>query len=138
MEATKTQAQEVTDRVVPVYSVSTPCYALYCGPRREKDAVFTKVFGTRSVNVRVFPQGGIWRRHTEQLRSRYGAQEDADPGEELPVGSREPFSVPPNMEVVTSPLEIQAPPVPAEELRIPAQPKRQFRNLRLPTGEDYT
>ena len=34
----------------------------------------TKVFGTHSVNVRV-----------------YGALEDADPGEELPVGTMEPF-----------------------------------------------
>ena len=37
-EATKSQAQEVTDRVAPIYSVGTPCYALYCGPRHEKDA----------------------------------------------------------------------------------------------------
>ena len=33
-EATKSQAQEVPpERVTPIYSVGTPCYALYCGPR---------------------------------------------------------------------------------------------------------
>eukprot|EP00731_Ephydatia_muelleri_P003884 Em0002g60a len=108
--------------------------------QHEKDArwvpaVVTEVFGTRSVNVRVCPRGGTWRRHIEQLCPRYGAQED---GEELPVGPMEPFSVPPNTEVVTSRLEIQAPPIPAEEPRIPAQPKRQYRNPQLPTGGDYT
>ena len=85
-EATKSQEQEAPNRVALIYSVGTPCYALYCGPRREKDprwvpAVVTKVYGSRSVSVRVFPRGGTWRRHIEQLRSRYGAQEDADPGE---------------------------------------------------------
>ena len=44
-------------------------------------AVVTEVFGTHSVNVRVFPKGGTWRRHIEQLRPRYGVHEDADPGE---------------------------------------------------------
>ena len=101
--------------------------------------MISKVFGTHSVNVRVCPRGGRWRRHIEQLHPHYGAQEDADPGEELPVGTMEPFLVPPNTEVVTFPLEIQAPPIPAEEPRIPAQPKRQtYHNSRLPTGEDYT
>ena len=98
-------------------------------------AVVTKVFGTRSVNVRVCPRGGTWRRHIEQLCPCYGAQEDADPGEEFPVGTMEPFSVPPNTEGVTSRLEIQAPPIPAEEPRIP---KRQYHNPQLPTGGDYT
>ncbi|KAL5516202.1 hypothetical protein EMCRGX_G001480 [Ephydatia muelleri] len=111
--------------------------------RHEKDArwvpaVVTKVFGTRSVNVRVCTRGGTWRRHIEQLRPHYGAQEDPDPGEELPVGTMETFSVPPKTEVVTSPLKIQAPPMPAEEPRIPSQPKRQYRNPRLTTGGDYT
>ena len=33
------------------------------------------------MNVRVFPEGGTWRHHIEQFRPRYGAHEDADPGE---------------------------------------------------------
>ena len=61
LEATKSQAQEVTDKVAPIYSVGTPCYTLYCDLRHEKDArwvpaVVTKVFGTHSVNVRVCPR----------------------------------------------------------------------------------
>ncbi|KAL5510077.1 hypothetical protein EMCRGX_G005553 [Ephydatia muelleri] len=85
-EATKAQAQENPERVTPIYNIGTPCCALYCGPRQEKDpkwvpAVVTKVFGSRSVNVRVIPKGGTWRRHIEQLRPRYGVEEDADPGE---------------------------------------------------------
>ena len=72
-EATKAQAQENPERVTPIYNIGTPCYALYCGPRQEKDpkwvpAVVTKVFGSRSVNVTVIPRGGTWRRHIEQLR----------------------------------------------------------------------
>ena len=71
--------------MAPIYTVGTPCYALYRGPRHERDprwvpAVVTKVFGSRSVNVRVFPHGGTWRRHIEQLRPCYGVDQDADPG----------------------------------------------------------
>ena len=103
-EATRSQAQEALNRVAPIYTVGTPCYALYCGPRREKDprwvpAVVTKVYGSRSVSVRVCPRGGTWRRHIEQLRPRYGVQEDADPGE-VQVSSMEPVLVPPLAEVV--------------------------------------
>ena len=84
-EVTKSQAQEDLERVTPI---GTPCYALYCGPRHKKDlrwvpAVVTKVFGSRSVNVRVIPRGGTWRRHIEQQRPRYGIEEEADPGEVL-------------------------------------------------------
>ena len=72
-------------KVAVTYNVGSPCYALYYGPRREKDprwvpAVVTKRFGTCSVNVRVFPRGGTWRRHVEQLRPCYVDQEDTDPG----------------------------------------------------------
>ena len=74
-------------KLVHVYAVGAPCYALYYGPRRNKKprwvpAVVTKVFGTRTVNVRVVPRGPTWRRHIDQLRPRYGVNEDADPGED--------------------------------------------------------
>eukprot|EP00731_Ephydatia_muelleri_P002611 Em0001g2611a len=87
--ATKSQEQELPDTVTPIYSVGSPCYALYCGPRRDKDprwgpAVVTKRFGTQSVNVRVFPREGTWRRHIEQLHPCYVDQDDADPGE-IPI-----------------------------------------------------
>ena len=69
-----------------MYKTGTPCYAFCFGPRGEKDprwvpAVVTKVFGARSVNVQVYPKGPTWRRHIDQLRPRYGIEEDDDPGE---------------------------------------------------------
>eukprot|EP00731_Ephydatia_muelleri_P036521 Em0270g1a len=83
--ATTSQECELPNKVVVTYNVGSPCYALYYGPRREKDtrwvlAVVTKRFGTCSVNVWVVPRGGTWRRHVEQLRPRYVDQEDTDPG----------------------------------------------------------
>ena len=70
------------------YAVGTPCYALYYGPRRDKDpkwipAVVTKVYGASSVNVRVLPRGPTWRRH-EQLQPRYPSEDDNEPGECTP------------------------------------------------------
>ena len=143
-EATKSQAQEVPpERVTPIYSIGTPCYALYCGPRREKEArwvpaVVTKVFGTRSVNVRVFPRGGTWRRHIEQLRPRYGTQEDADPGGDVSAAPMEPFLGSPTIEVATSMPDTQVPLLPTEEAKITAQPMQRHRNPRLPNGGEYT
>ena len=68
------------------YSLGDPCYALYFGPRRDRDprwvpAIVTKVHGTRSVNVRVIPRKPTWRRHLDQLRPRYGSDQDDDPCE---------------------------------------------------------
>ena len=59
---------------------------LYHGPRRDKDprwvpAIVTNVHGSRSVYVRVCPRGTVWRRHIEQLRQRYGVEEDLVPGQ---------------------------------------------------------
>ena len=82
------------------YTVGAPCYTIYCGSKRNKQArwvpaVVTKVFGTRSVNVRGVPRGPTWRRHIDQLCPRYGVEEDADPGE-APRSSMElPESKPP-------------------------------------------
>ena len=75
-EATKSQLKEsqgTINSVQRLYSKGTPCYALYCGPRRTSDprwvpATVIKVHGSRSVNVKVHPRGPIWRRHLEQLR----------------------------------------------------------------------
>ena len=65
-------------------SVGTPYYA-HCGPRRTNNprwvpATVIKVHGSRSVNVKVHPRGPVWRGHIEQLRPRYGVDEDSDPG----------------------------------------------------------
>ena len=90
-EAAKSQLSECTKMVAKTtyqYSVGAPCYALYYGPKRNRSprwipAIVVKRYGTRSVNVRVLPRGPIWRRHIDQLRPRYGADQDADPGESL-------------------------------------------------------
>ena len=85
--ATKSQQKEqsTVQHVRTRYSVGTPCYALYCGPRHTNSprwvpATVTKVHGTRSFTVKVHPRGPLWKRHWEQLRPRYGISEDADPG----------------------------------------------------------
>ena len=63
---------EVVSKVEHHYTLGDPCYALYFGPRRDRDprwvpAIVTKVHGARSVNVRVIPRGPTWRRHLDQL-----------------------------------------------------------------------
>ena len=88
-EASKPQRMEPREpvsRLVHQYEVGAPCYALYCGPKRNRQprwvpAVVTKAFGTRTVSVRVYPRGPTWRRHIDQLQPRYGVDQDTDPGE---------------------------------------------------------
>ena len=77
---------ELVSKVKHHYTLGHPCYALYFGPRRDRDprwvpAIVTKVHGTPSVNVRVIPRGPTWRRHLDQLRPRYGSDQDDDPCE---------------------------------------------------------
>ena len=78
--------QKLPERSCQQYKVGMPCYALYCGPRREKDprwvpAIVIKVYGPRCVAVRVYPKGPVWRRHVDQLRPRYSSFEDNEPGD---------------------------------------------------------
>ena len=86
-DATKRQQKEqsTVHHIRTRYSVGTPCYALYCGPRHTNSprwvpATVTKVHGTRSFSVKVHSRGPLWKRHWEQLRPRYGISEDADHG----------------------------------------------------------
>ena len=124
--------------MTPIYSVGSPCYALYCGPRHEKDprwvpAVVTKRFSTR--NVRVVPRGGKWRRHIEQLCPRYVDQEDADPCE-MPIQAPEP-AVSVQDEI---PLLEEAPIMEMAQTSttVPvATFAKKARNPRLPTGTEY-
>ncbi len=116
-EATKSQT---IAKVEPSFTVGTPCYALYCGPRRTKDprwvpATVVKVYGSRSVNVKVHPNGPIWRRHLEQLQPRYGVEHDA----EIPAATVEQDIQP----EPTLPPAVTA-----------AKPRR---NPRLPDGDEY-
>jgi len=86
-EATKSlqsECQLPVTQVAATYKVGDPCYALYFGPRRDRDprwvpAIVVKRFGTHSVNVRVVPRGPVWRRHIDQRR--YVSPDDTEPGD---------------------------------------------------------
>ena len=115
---------EVVSKVEHHYSLGDPCYALYFGPRRDRDprwvpAIVTKVHGTRSVNVRVIPQGPTWRRHLDQLRPRYGSDQDDDP-----------------CEIPTSVLSTETLPAGTDHASSFSS-MNQRNNPRLPTGDEY-
>jgi len=88
-EATKSQKSERQLRVTQVavtYKVGDPCYALYFGPRRDRDlrwvpAIVVKRFGTQSVDARVVPRGPVRRRHIDQQQRRYVKPDDTEPGD---------------------------------------------------------
>ena len=115
---------EVVSKVEHHYSLGDPCYALYFGPRRDRDprwvpAIVTKVHGTRSVNVRVIPRGPTWRRHLDQLRPRYGLDQDDDP-----------------CEIPTSVLSTETLPAGTDHASSSSS-MNQRNNPRLPTGDEY-
>ena len=152
--ATKSQLSErhqQVEKVTQTFKIGSPCYALYCGPRREKEprwvpAVVTKVFGSRSFNVHVFPKGVTWRRHLEQLRPRHGNQEDDDPRDTSTHDSNSSYSSleESNSDTLSgqdmlseSPKPMPTPQEPfIPEPKQPPNPKP--RNPRLPTGGDYS
>ena len=115
---------EVVSKVEHHYSLGDPCYALYFGPRKDRDprwvpAIVTKVHGTRSVNVRVIPRGPTWRRHLDQLRPRYGSDQDDDP-----------------CEIPTSVLSTETLPAGTDHASSSSS-MNQRNNPRLPTGDEY-
>ena len=125
--------------MVVTYNVGSPCYALYYGPRREKDprwvpAVVTKRFGTCSVNVWVFPRGGTWRCHVEQLRPRYVDQEDTDPGP-VQIQTMEPVV---SLQEATLLADGAPTPAMAQMPVLVPPPVRKAQNPCLPTGNEYS
>ena len=99
-----TRSQQGKDRPLVAktyqYSVGTPCYALYCGPRHNKQprwvpAIIIKVLRFCTVNICVNSTGPTWRRHVDQLRPRYGIENDTDPGETPTVSTQSPEPAPP-------------------------------------------
>eukprot|EP00731_Ephydatia_muelleri_P029087 Em0020g731a len=99
------------------------------------------LLGHRAMHSTVVPGGrrtpGGYRLWSPR-RPRYGAEEDADPGE-VQVSLMEPVPVPPLVEVVAPTADAPAFSVPAAEAtRIPAKPVRMYCNPRLPTGSDYS
>ena len=116
---------KVVSKVEHHYSLGDPCYALYFGPRRDRDprwvpAIVTKVHGTRSVNVRVIPRGPTWRRHLDQLRPRYGSDQDDDPCE-----------IPTSVLLSTETLPART------DHASSSSSMNQRNNPRLPTGDEY-
>ena len=119
-----TEDSEVVSKVEHHFSLGDPCYALYFGPRRDRDprwvpAIVTKVHGTRSVNVRVIPRGPTWRRHLDQLQPRYGSDQDDDP-----------------CEIPTSVLSTETLPAGTDHASSSSS-MNQRNNPRLPTGDEY-
>ena len=73
-------------KVITQYKAGDPVYALYHGPRRDKNlrwvpAIVKKSLGTRCFNVKVVPHGPVWRPHWKQLQPRYVTDEDNEPGD---------------------------------------------------------
>ena len=82
----ETTSSSSVAKVLHSYKAGTPVYAAYYGPRNDKDprwvpAIVKKPLGARTILVHVCPRSPVWKRHIEQLCSRYGADQDADPGE---------------------------------------------------------
>jgi hypothetical protein len=121
------------------YVVGTPCYALYFGPKRDRDpkwipAIVTKVYGARSVNVKVLPRGPTWRRHIEQLQPRYASEDDNEPGDYQPPSNPASTTQHPSTlatDDVNPDENIRGPEVTAPDVK-PRKP-----NPRMPTGSDY-
>ena len=93
------------------YRVGAPCYALYFCPKRNKNpwwipGIVVKVYGTQSVSVRVLPRGPTWQRHVDQLRPRFRADQDKDPGDDPAKTTSAQFDQQP-----TDSPRIQVPPV---------------------------
>ena len=115
-----------TTRKLHKYTVGTACYALYCGPTKERqpkwiEATVVKVLGSRTVNVKLKPRGPTWKRHIDQLRLRYHTSEDAEPPEDMAT------SIPDT-------------PAAALDADGAVQPREPYvrRNPRLPDGNEYT
>ena len=82
------QTEKSKAHTLKQFQVGSPCYALYFGPRRDREgrwvpAVIRKKLGSRSVNVQVYPSGPVWRRHLDQLRPRYTSVEDTEPADDF-------------------------------------------------------
>ena len=117
----------------PNFEVGDPCYALYYGPRRNKDArwvpaVVTKVFGTRSVQVKVYPQGPSWRRHIDQLQPRHVTAEDLEPAD-IPINAPQENRCSFGDRPTVVPPRRRNPRLPSDNVYGPHNPRRSKRLL---------
>ena len=118
------------------YKVGDSCYAMYFGPRRNKDArwvpaVVTKRLGTRMFNVRVVPNGPVWRRHLDQLQPRYASDDDEDPGD-VPSSQEHSDHSSENEQISPQPEAVPSPQRPAPEEYTRQNPRRSTRRRKPP------
>ena len=68
------------------FAVGSPCYVKYFGPHRDRQprwvpAIINQILGPRLFMVKSLMQGYSWRRHIDQIRPRFGVEQDSDPGD---------------------------------------------------------
>ena len=135
-QAAKEQAKERVAALVRTYRIGDPVYALYFGPRRDKDprwvpAIVTKRKGTRTFNVKVLPRGPTWRRHLEQLQRRHISDDDPEPGDCV-----EPQPAVDSVANTTTTEQKQHLAMKSEEVAI-NQNENEYRRSRNPLPEDF-
>ena len=141
-EASKSQMTPSPGAVAKVtrqYKAGDPVYALYHGPRRDRQprwvpAIIKKALGTRCFNVKVVPHGPVWRRHWEQLQPRYATEEDNEPGDAVDIVPETIVDHP--MEVLDSVPKTQGPTKP-KTVHIPEYgPHNLRRSKRTPKPKE--
>ena len=120
------RSTEKTVSKIHSYILGAPCYVLYHGPRRNRQprwvpAIVTKIYGTRSLNVKVVPKAPTERRHVEQLRPRFSTEEDKDPGDK------------PDIREETKPQQLTTTTVTEQP-----PPRKRHRNPRQPDRDEYS
>ncbi|ESN92922.1 hypothetical protein HELRODRAFT_165058 [Helobdella robusta] len=80
------EREENYNKVKCSISIGQPCYVKYYGPRRDRQArwvsaIVVRRLGQRHILVKSIPHGLLWKRHVEQIRPKYGANQDGDPEE---------------------------------------------------------
>ena len=88
-------------KVLHEYKVGRPVYVSHYGRKIDKTprwvpVIVFKRLGTRHLQVKILPQGPVWKRHIEQVQLRYSADQDADPGETASSSSSAPLLNPPS------------------------------------------
>ena len=97
-------------KVLHEYKVGRPVYVSHYGRKIDKTPrwvpeIVSKRLGTRHLLVKVLPQGPVWKRHIEQVRPRYGADQDTNPGETASSSSSAPLLNPPSTSTCSESVE---------------------------------
>ena len=134
------------------FAVGSPCYVKYFGPHKDRQprwvpAIINQILGPRLFMVKSLMQGYSWKRHIDQIRPRFGVEQDSDPGEpvaEQPSTTLKSKSERPRPVQEPRPRKMQRPiKVPRPEVQFPSPvlPRRserirqQLNRQLLPRGE---